>query len=215
MLFNLVKKDFILAKKYWLFLIILAIGIPIFITAKINFKSGGFLGFFIMVIYIEYMLFGTVSMTEDKYKGSALLCTTPYTRKSLVKSKYILILVIFVFAYIIYTIMTFVSPLGIERLNIFTLGMSLLIISILFGAVIPIQCKFGYEKTRYIFFGFIFVSTFLVPIIIKQLTSQNISFKIVLHFPTIIQNLLVFLLALIISFVSMNLSIKIYSKKNL
>jgi ABC-2 type transport system permease protein len=91
MLFNLVKKDFILAKKYLLLLIAIAVVVQIFITIKVNFSSGGFLGFFITVLYFEFMLFNTVSMLEDKYKGSALLCTTPYTRNTLVKAKYLFI----------------------------------------------------------------------------------------------------------------------------
>ncbi|MDF2884457.1 MAG: hypothetical protein K0R54_5024, partial [Clostridiaceae bacterium] len=37
MLYSLVKKDFILAKKYLIFLAIFAVAAPIFITAKMDF----------------------------------------------------------------------------------------------------------------------------------------------------------------------------------
>ncbi|WBW95782.1 ABC-2 transporter permease [Oceanirhabdus sp. W0125-5] len=215
MLLNLVKKDFVLAKKYLLVSFIFTVGIPLFITTKINFNTGGFLEFFITVIYIEYMLFNTVSMSEDKYKGSALLCTTPYTRNRLVKAKYLFILVIFLSIYIIYTITAILAPLSIANLSIVTVGRVLLITSIFWGILIPIQYQFGYEKTKYIGFCFIFISPFVVPYIITCLQSNNISLNLTLPFPQILQDLLPYLIALVFGYISMLISIHIYSKKNL
>lgn len=213
MLFNLVKKDFILVKKYLVVMFIFTVVAPIWL--KISLGNVGFVGFFIIVLLLEYMLFNSVTMLEDKYKGSALLCTTPYTRKALVKAKYIFILAIFICTYIIYTITAIVAPIGIDRLNIFTFGMSLLIITIYFGIIIPMQYKFGYEKIRYISFAIIFISPFAVPNIVKWLVSKNISFQIIIAFPQVIQNLLPYFLAVVIGIISMILSINIYSKKNL
>lgn len=220
MLFSLVKKDFILAKKYLIFMLIFAGAGPIFIITKlgpsgIGSSGSGFLGFLLTVLYMEYILFGTVSILEDKYKGSALLCTTPYTRNALVKAKYLFILVIFICSYIIYTITAFLVPIRMDRLNFFTLGISLLIITIYFGIIIPLQYKFGYEKTKYISFTIIFISPFVVPNIVKWLHSNNISLQITIPFPQVIQNLIPCVIALIIGFISMTLSIHIYSKKNL
>jgi len=213
MLFNLVRKDFILIKKYWVVLIITAIGGPIFVTASVKLSSAGFLGFFIAALYNEHFLFATVAVAEEKYKGSALLCTTPYTRKALVKAKYISILVIFICTYIVYTFTAFVVPMGIEQLNIFTFGLSLLIITIFWGFIIPAQYKFGYEKTKYISVFIIFISIAVVPNILKWLNSKDISLQI--SIPQIIQNLVPYFLALIIGFISMSISIYIYSRKDL
>jgi len=213
MLFNLVLKDFILAKKYIVFIIIIAIAVPIYITASEVSNNGGFSGFFITALYLEHFLFATVSVAEEKYKGAALLCTTPYTRNTLVKAKYISGLAIFICAYIIYTITAFVVPMGIEKLNIFAFGSSLLIITIIWGFIIPTQYKFGYEKTKYISIIFIFTSIIAVPNILKWLNSKDISFQVAI--PQIIQNLTPFVFALGIGFISMILSIQIYSKKDL
>lgn len=213
MLFNLVLKDFILARKYFIFIIIIAIAIPIYITASKASNNGGFLGFFITVLYLEHFLFGTVSVAEEKYKGSTLLCTTPYTRNTLVKAKYISGLVTFVYAYIIYTITAFVVPMGIEKLNIFAFGSSLQIITIIWGFMIPTQYKFGYEKTKYLSIIFIFISIFAVPNILKWLNSNAFSYQVAM--PQIIQNFLPYVVALSIGFSSMIISTKIYSKKNL
>jgi len=213
MLFNLVRKDFILIKKYWVVLIITAIGGPIFVTASVKLGSAGFLGFFIAALYNEHFLFATVSVAEEKYKGSALLCATPYTRKALVKAKYISILVIFICTYIVYTFTAFVVPMGIEQLNIFTFGLSLLIITIFWGFIIPAQYQFGYEKTKYISVFIIFISIAVVPNILKWLNSKDISLQI--SIPQVIQNLVPYFLALLIGFISMSISIHIYSKKDL
>ena len=84
MLLHLVKKDFLLSKKYWIVLLVAAILLPVFIQTKLV-SGGEFLSFSLSTLYIVFLLFSTVSMMEDKYKGAALLCTTPYTRNALVK----------------------------------------------------------------------------------------------------------------------------------
>lgn len=215
MLLSLVKKDFILIKKYWIFLVVISVAVPIFITVKADFSSGGFLSFFTTVIFLEYMLFGTVSIAEDKYKGSALLCATPYTRNALVKAKYIFIFAIFICIYIIYTITAFVTPIGIENLSFFTLGISLLIITVYFGISIPMQYKYGYEKTKYISMFIVFISPFIIPTIIKWLQTKNFNLHVSIPLPQVIENLLIYFLVLLIGFVSMLISINIYSKKEL
>lgn len=213
MLFNLVRKDFILIKKYFVVLIIIAIGVPIFTTASVTLSSAGFLGFFIATLYNEHFLFATVSVAEEKYKGSALLCATPYTRKALVKAKYISTLAIFMCTYIIYTITAFVVPMGIEQVNIFTFGLSLLMITIFWGFIIPTQYKFGYEKTKYISILIIFISIAAVPNILEWLNSKDVSLQIAI--PQLILYLLPYFLTLLIGFISMSISINIYSKKDL
>ena len=194
-------------------MILIAVGAPLFVAASTSFSGGGFLGFFIAVIYMEHFLFATVSVAEEKYKGAALLCATPYTRNALVKAKYISSLVVFIITYIIYTTMTFVGHLGIEKVNIFTFGIALMIISIIWGAIIPTQYKFGYENTKYISVIIIVLSVMVVPNILKWLSTENINLDITM--PQIIQNLLPYLIALVVSLVSMIISTNIYAKKDL
>jgi len=196
-------------------MLIFAIGAPIFIEIKTGSMSGGFLGFFITVLFVLYMLFNTVSMSEDKYKGSALLCATPYTRNALVKAKYLFILVIFLCCYIIYTITAFLLPTHIMMLDIFALGISFLIVAVYLGIIIPLQYRFGYEKIRYISFFILFIPPFVFPGILKYLQSNNINLHLILPWPQVIQDFLPILLALVIGFVSMIISMCIYSKKDL
>jgi hypothetical protein len=218
MLFNLVKKDLILAKKYLIPTIIFAIVGPIFIYSKLGLSNGSFLSFLITLLFTEYILFNMIAISEDKYKGAALLCTTPYTRKSVIKAKYLLILIIFLGCFLLYNLATIIgASVGLERLSIFNAGTSLLIISLFFGVFIPVQIKFGYEKTRYISFILVFLTPFLLPVILQCIQSNNSTLDIHL-FDLIPQGLKVWLplvIAFVIFLLSMQGAIRIYSKKDL
>ncbi|WP_276917536.1 ABC-2 transporter permease [Aneurinibacillus aneurinilyticus] len=215
MLINLVLKDLMLVKKYLFVLLVFAAIGPIYISSKVDFNNGGLVGFLLTVLLLEYILFGMVSKFEDKYKGAALLCATPYTRNSFVKAKYLFIFVIFICSVIIHIITSVIMPSGIEKLNITTLGITFLILSIIFGILIPVQFKFGYDKTKLISFFTIFLIPFVFPTVIGWFQSNHISFAITFPFPEIIQAWIPCFLALVIGCVSMVISLKIYAKKDL
>ena len=193
---------------------IFAIGAPIFIQSKNNLNDGGFLSFFLTVFMTQYLLFNMVSMSEAKYKGSALLCATPYTRNALVKAEYLFLLVIFVCCYVIFTTTVFLASIDMKLLNISVMGISLLTTTLFFGIILPIQYQFGYEKTNFIFRIIFMIPFFVLPSIWNFLKSSNISFQIP-SFPPIIQALFPGFLALLIGYISMIVSIHIYSKKDL
>lgn len=215
MLISLVRKDLLIVKKYLLIMFIFAIVGPIFISSELKFLNGSFIGFLITVLFLEYIIFNSVSMAEDKYKGSALLCTTPYTRDAVVRAKYLFVLVIFIISLITYTLTASVTPLGLERLNITNVGISLLTLSFFFGVLIPVQFKFGYEKTKMFFFSVVFLTPFLFPTIVQWLQSHNLEMNIMLPFPHILQVCFLYLLSLLVVLISMLLSKQIYAKKNL
>lgn len=215
MIFNLVKKDFLLIKNYLLVLITFTIFTPVLLASKTNIPESGFLGFFASLMVLEYMLFSSISISEDKYKGAALLCTTPYTRSSLIKSKYIFIFIIFIFICLIYTITSFLSPIEIEYLSILNMGFAFFIVSIYFSLIIPIQYKFGYEKTRYISSMTIMIFPFILPKVIDWLEYTDILVFIETKIPSILIILICYFSAILIAFFSMILSVKIYSKQDL
>ncbi|MGG4267691.1 ABC-2 transporter permease [Peribacillus simplex] len=215
MLFNLVMKDFMLVKKYFLILLVFAAIAPIYVSTQIQLNDGGLVGFLLTVILMEHILFGTISKFEDQYKGAALLCATPYTRSAFVKAKYLFLFVIFICVSIIRIITSIILPSGIEKLSINALGITFLILSILFGILLPIQFKFGYDKTKIISFFTVFLIPFVVPALIKEVQSSHIDFTITFPFPPIIQEWMPCFISLFISLVSMILSLKIFAKKDL
>lgn len=215
MLLHLVKKDLILAKKYLLVMLIFAIVAPIFINSKLGLSNGSFISFLITVLFVEYILFNMISLQEDKYKGSVLLCITPHTRNSVIKAKYVFILVIFIACFLLYNLAaTIGASYGLTRLSIYSVGVALLIISVFFGILIPVQTKFGHEKTKYIFLIMIFLTPFMLPTIIEWYQTNNI-FNIDLPIRQSIKVWIPFVIAVLMASISMVISIRIFSKKNL
>lgn len=216
MLLHLVKKDLILAKRYLLFMLIFAVLGPLFIYNRLGFASGSFASFLITVLFIEYILFNMVSMHEDKYKGSALLCTTPHTRNSVIQAKYLFILVIFIASFLLYNLAVAIGTTsGMSKLSIYNIGISLLIIAVFFGILIPIQTRFGYEKTKYIFFILIFLTPFTLPAIIELVLSTGIQVHFELPVSQAMKAWIPFVIAFLIGGASMLISIRIFVKQNL
>lgn len=104
---------------------------------------------------------------------------------------------------------------GLARLNIYSIGIALLIISVFFGILIPIQTKFGYEKTKYIFFILIFLTPFILPTIIEWYQSMNFNINFQLPLPQTVMVWVPFVISIFIILISMIISIQIFSKKNL
>ncbi len=197
-------------------MLIFAVVGPIFIYSRLGFNNGSFTSFLIIVLFTEYILFNMVSMQEDKYRGSALLCTTPHTRNGVIKAKYLFVLVIFIGCFLLFNLATAIgSSTGLTRLNIYSAGISFLIISAFFGILIPIQTKFGYEKTKYIFFILIFLTPSILPTIIEWYQSMNFNINFHLPLPQAVTVWIPFVISIFIILISMIISIKIFSKKNL
>jgi len=216
MLLNLVKKDFLLVKKYSILMFIAAIALPVFISMKLPTPiNGGILSFLISTLFIQFLMFNSVSMLEYKYKGSALLCATPYKRNTLVMAKYLFLLVIFAGCCILFTITAKFLPKQMERLSLGEIGLSFLILTVAFSIMVPVQYRFGFEKAKYIFFFSIFLTPFVLPVIAEYIQTNHFSFPMTLPGPQIIQDFTLFLLALTIGMISMMASTRIYSKQNL
>lgn len=212
MLLHLVKKDILLVKKYLLFMLLVVIAFPLFIMAR-NPEFLGFNTFLISVIFTEFMLYQYVSIAEMKYpKATALLCGTPYSRSMLIKARYAFLLLIFTYCYVAYTVLALFVP-KVEYLTLLSILTALLISTILFGVYTPIQYKLGYERTKY-FFSIVIVAT---PFILPALSNVDIRLDFIeLSAMSLLTKCLILIVAVIaILCISLIVSIKIYSKKDL
>lgn len=215
MLINLVKKDLILIKKYLLFLTIFTAAAPVYLASKMRIEGGGSILFFIIALMLEYILFSQISKVEDDSKGAALLCATPYTRGAFVKAKYLFLLVAFIGIVIIQIVTSSIFQAIMGRLTMYTVGVTFLILSLSFGILIPVQFKFGYDKTRFIFFFIIFFVPFVSPSLIRWFQSQRIGSTVPFSLSPNTEGAICSLVALLIGFISMVISLKIYAKKDL
>ena len=212
MLLHLIKKDFVIVKKYvWLMFIVVLL-IPPFILWRMPELTGS-ISYVISVVFAVFMLLMYVSMKEFQYpKASALLCATPYPRSMLVMSKYGFCVTIFAACSVIYWVETLILPkigsFKFEMMMAAFLGISLLI-----SIYLPIQFKIGYEKTKFFFIVVIMASPFLLPQLLK--INGNPYLAVIHSISVALLCVMVALISLILLAASILISIRIYSKKDL
>ena len=167
MLFHLVKKEFLIVKKYVLIMLIAAILIPPVMRWRTPEFAGTF-GFILSVIFSIFMLLQYVSLKEYQFpKAAMLLCATPFSRSIMVLSKYIFCIVIYVACCIIFGIETLLIPgLGTSGMELFIL--MFFVTSVFIGIYLPIQYKLGYEKTKFAFAVIIIASPFILPMLMRM-----------------------------------------------
>lgn len=149
----LIKKDFMLLKKYVLFIIIIVFALPAAFASKSNEVNivQSTLAFAFEVIYSEFLICRYLAMKEYQYpKTASFLCTLPYTRNMQVASKYLMYFIVFVFCCAAYWIDTLFVP-NLIKLNSELVIPVLFAASILYSVYMPVQYQFGYDKSKLIF----------------------------------------------------------------
>ncbi|MCB5942987.1 ABC-2 transporter permease, partial [bacterium 210820-DFI.6.52] len=68
------------------------------------------------MLFLEFILYGSVSRLEEKNKGCILLTTIPYSRSQIVKSKYLFIASIFIITYVLYILAALITPIEMNFL---------------------------------------------------------------------------------------------------
>ena len=123
MLFSLVKKDFLIVKKYVGIMLIVSFLIPPIMLWRTP-EAAGAMGFTLTIIFSIFMLTQYVSLKEHQYpKAATLLCATPYPRRLIVLSKYLFCLVIYAVCCLIFGIDTLLFP----KLGTFDIRMAVII----------------------------------------------------------------------------------------
>lgn len=211
MLFALLKKDFLLVKKYVLFMVLFVVLIPPFMRWTASEFAGTF-GAIISILISSTMMLHSLSLKEYQFpKAATLLCATPFSRKAIVLSKYIFCMAVYGACCIILVIVGLLIPqLGTADIKLFVL--MFLAISVYTGVYLPIQYKLGYEKAKFAFAALYGSS----PLILLQLMRMEI-FN--LDFLSTLSPYLVYGGAVLIGFavfaISALLSIKIYDRADL
>lgn len=194
----LIKKDFMLLRKYMIFIIIIAIALPAALAGQSNEVNilQSTLAFALEVIYCEFLVCRYLAMKEYQYpRASGFLCTLPYTRNMQVVSKYLIYLAVFAFCCVTYGIDTLFFP-DLCRLNAESVITALFVASILYGVYMPVQYRFGYDKSKLIFMFLLIAFPLLASkinteIIIKILSKLTFPLMSVLTVGVLVLSLLV------------------------
>jgi len=204
MIFNLVKKDMLIVRKFVIIMFFVAFFAPSLLLQNMDVENSmnntyGVLVFFMVLFVIILLLSSSVSLIDETYKkGCAYLCTTPYTRNQIVLSKYIFSYIIFIAYCLIYIIENMVYPQYTIKLNFEIIIISLLAISIFRGVLIPLEYKFGYEKAKYIIILLPILLPYVLSIVfdkvdisrldITQIYDMNIGLKMIFVFSVFLIN---------------------------
>ena len=220
LILHLIKKDILIAKKYVLIIMLVDITIPLLfmiVDRRSDSSISAFVPFLYMVVLTQIVLLQNISHIEAKYqKASALLCASPYTRKTLVMAKYAFFAMLFIYCLIAHSLVTFIFDTS-KLLDLTSIFAVLLISVALYGVYVPIEFKYGAIKTRFIFTITVLLIS-LGPVLITDLLPNilTLNYKWILTaIPTAILNVLLVVTSIAIILISIAVSMRIYAKKDL
>ena len=213
MILQLLKKDCIIAKNYVAAVILIGLGLPLLLAwrqpemIEILALPGA--------VFIASVAFNlAVSEKENMYpQATALLCTTPYGRGKLVEEKYLLYFLIYLYCCVVFWIeMQFIPELaGVDFVRSIVVVFWIQIICM--GIFLPIQYKFGYEKTKLLAMLLVVAG----PVLMGVANSVLIPTAIITIFPAIpgLIYIVFWVIGGVLWLSSMFISKKIFSKKDL
>lgn len=211
MVLSLLKKDFLIVKKYVLIMLFVIVLIPPFMRWRTP-EFTGVLGFILSVVFAVFMLLQYVSLKEYQFpKAAALLCAAPFSRKEMVLSKYLFCMAVYVICCIVFKIETLLIP-GLGTADIKMFALMFLVTAVFIGLYLPVQYKLGYEKTKIAFMVIIMASPVILPLLLRM-ESFNLDFLSMIS-PWLISGGIVLIGAVFLA-VSAFLSMKIYAKADL
>ncbi|MFZ2537376.1 MAG: ABC-2 transporter permease [Oscillospiraceae bacterium] len=218
---GLILKDFLNMKSYMKILgLMILVQFVIFIPqGDVSFISG------FIILLCTMMVITTISY-DDMAKWDRYALTMPITRKEMVLSKYVIMLIFSISGAILNSILTIIAGYFMKNVNIGETLISsgaVLSAALLFGSVIlPLLYKFGPEKAR-----LLIILCALVPTAIVILGSQVVK-KSGIPMPNFLKDLntatpntgilisLTFIIpaiAVVVVVISYLISLKIYNKK--
>lgn len=210
MLLQLVKKDFLIVKKYVLLMAAVCILFPIFLLWRMP-EFAGILGFVLVTVFSILMLLQYVSLKETQYpKASTLLCALPFSRKNIVLSRYIFCIAIYFACCLIFGIEALLFP-TLQSVSYRVPIVLFLLVSLCLSIYLPIQYKVGYEKTK-LFFTVLIMAT---PVGFAQLMKNGINLKFLSNIHPALLLLGSLIISTLLLIISSIVSIKIYRKTEL
>lgn len=174
MLPRLIKKDFLIVKKYVLLMAAVCLGFPILLLYRVP-EYAGVLGYVMVTSISVFLLLMQLSLEEGlSPRAASLLCAAPYSRAMLVIARYCFLLLIFLGASLLFWLETLVFPgFGPLRPQVFL--PSLLALSVFLGVYLPLQYRLGFENARFLLMLAILGVSFLFPQLLKMGAGDLIS----------------------------------------
>lgn len=212
MIVSLIKKDLYLINWYLLFSIVVMIALPFFISSEIP-ELSDFSAFVMTLVFALYMPLASLSMADMKYpRAAASVCATPYSRKLIVLSRYLFLILWFFIALFCYSVLSIIVP-EITLLNLKEILYSLVLVSMTLGVYLVLDYKLGYEKMKYLIVVFVLGTPVLLPRIAMFCAKYHFHFDFISSIPEPATYCVLVATVVLVSLVSLQFSIKIYQTK--
>jgi hypothetical protein len=211
-MYGLLLKDIYNLRKY---VKQISISVVVFGLFAINLKNPAYL---IGMITMMTSMMVITSMSYDEYaKWDKYALTMPILKKDIVLSKYLLLILSTLAGTVSSTILALIMTAFMKLQSLIeillTSGIVALIMLLLFSLLIPVLYKYGVEKARIIMFAIIGIPILAATLFVKLMVKLNVPKPSMEQiemlgyaFPVIV---------LIILFLSYNISVKIFNKKEL
>ena len=181
----------------------------IFTVMAIGMKSPGYLGAALMIL-ISTCVINSIAYDESS-KWDMMLITMPVTAKQAVGAKYVSFLLFDVIGFVYSAVIYAVIEKDLPGACIF--GGSMAVAAILYmSLLVPVYVKYGVQKARMIFFAAIFLPIFLIVLLASVAKDIGISMIFISNEKAVFIALSA--VAALCFIVSLNVSAKIYSKKD-
>lgn len=150
MLIHLVFKDLLIVKKYILLVFLVAACVPPFLLWR-NPELASVLGLVFSIVFGVLMPLMYLGEKENKYANATLLlAATPYPRKWMVVSKYLVSLLMFFVCTLIFWLETLIFP-SLDGFNAALAAVLFFIVSLFLSLYLPLYYKIGHDNTKYVF----------------------------------------------------------------
>lgn len=211
---NLIKKDYLIVKKVWLGVMLVALIIPVFLSfAGGDIIIPAWLTLAAMSPLLALMLVSSIDEEEEKYpKAKSLITTIGYSRKVQMIKRYVLMMLVFLYTIGIYAVESlFITGLG--KLTITSFAISFLVFTIIVALYLSMTTLFGVRAGRYIVM-FVITLISVGPAIISKLNIKiNLDFVYELNQSILISSMILF--AIMVYFIALKVSINSYNNKEL
>lgn len=211
---NFIKKDYLIVKKVWLGVMLVALIIPVFLSfAGGDIIIPAWLTLATMSTLLALILFSSIDEEEEKYpKAKSLITTIGYSRKVQMIKRYVLMMLVFFYTIGIYAVESlFITGLG--KLTITSFAISFLVFTIIVALYLSMTTLFGVRAGRYIVM-FVITLISVGPAIISKLNIKiNLDFVYELNQSILISSMILF--AIMVYFIALKVSINSYNNKEL
>lgn len=164
MLIHLVLKDFLIVKKYVLLVLLVAVVVPPFLLWR-NPELAAVLGLVFSIAFGVLMPLMYLGEKENKYANATLLlAATPYPRKWMVVSKYLVSLLMFCACTLIFWLETLLFP-SLGGFNASAAAVLFFVVACFLSLYLPLHYKIGYDNTKYAFVVVLMATPILTGVI--------------------------------------------------